>query len=215
MKVVVCTRIWTPDVLRLTDVRCPCPRTTRCLSGCTRYPATPPTEGHSGANRRSPGGRRPQDHELGGGLAGDPGAVAGPGSCRLRNGITREATRSGSSSITRWPWPSSSSTWADGNARHWRSACSRGTCVLGPPDDQRGTVQRPPRGRRGGERGRRGRPVERQHGALGGPGPGRVVDAIELIARQSRVLAPKQQPEPRPAVTMKTSPRTGVRQIRA
>jgi hypothetical protein len=43
------------------------------------------------------------DHEVRGGLAGGPVAVAGPGSCWLRNGITREATRSGSSSITQWP----------------------------------------------------------------------------------------------------------------
>ena len=36
--------------------------------------------------------------------------VAGPGSCRVRNGITSEATRPGSSSITQWPWPFRSST---------------------------------------------------------------------------------------------------------
>ena len=60
-----------------------------------------------------------KDHEPGGGLACDLAAVAEPGSCCLRNGTTREgATRSGSSSITQWPWPLSSSTWADGNA--WR-----------------------------------------------------------------------------------------------
>jgi len=35
-----------------------------------------------------------------GGLEGDPVVVAGRGSCLLRNGITRDATRSGSSSIT-------------------------------------------------------------------------------------------------------------------
>ena len=63
-----------------------------------------------------------EGHELGGGLAGD--SVAGPESCRLRNGITREATRSGSSSIIQWPWPVRCSTWADGNAWRWRSACS-------------------------------------------------------------------------------------------
>ena len=40
-----------------------------------------------------------------------------------------------------------------------------------------------------GELGRRGRPVELQDCALGGPGPGSVVDAIDLIARQPRVLA--------------------------
>ena len=144
--------------------------------------------------------RRPPDHEVGGGLAGDPVAVAEPCSCRRRNGTTREATRSGSSSITQWPWPLSSSTRADGNAWRWRSACSQGRYAsLVPQMTSAGRSSCRSAAAGAGERGRWGRPVELQHGALGGPGPGRVVDPIDLVAGQPRVLAPQQHPERRAA----------------
>src|SRR5690348_18086271 len=72
-------------------------------------------------------------------------------------------------------------------------------CVLGPPDDQRRTVERAQRGSGAGELSLGGRAVELEHGSLGGPGTGRVIDAIDLIARQPGVLAPEQQPERRAA----------------
>ena len=71
-------------------------------------------------------------------------------------------------------------------------------------------------GRRAGERGCRGRAVELQHGALGGPGPGHVVDAVDLIAASRGFSRPSSIRNPgRLAVAWKTSPRTGVLQMRA
>jgi hypothetical protein len=141
-----------------------------------------------------------RDHGAGGGLADDPGAVAGSGSWPLRNGITREATRPGSSSITQSPWPSSSSTWADGNAWRWRSACSLGRYASLVPQMTsagRSSCCRAAAGLASVASGCRA--VQLQYGALGCPGPGSVVDVIDLVADQPRVLPPEQQPERRTA----------------